>query len=341
MARIGVIGAGLSGLTAAAALADAGHSVCVLDKGRGPGGRMSTRRAADGRQFDHGAQYFTVEDETFARAVSAWERAGVVETWEGIIGSIAPGQGLAAAAASAPKPRYVGVPSMNAVCKLMRERLGVAFGVRIASISRREMQWTLRDDLGDDRGEFDAVVIAVPAPQAALLLETSAPEMAESARRAKMRSCWAVMAACPDLLPIEFDGLFINGGPLAWAARDNSKPGRPAMESWVLHALGVWSDEHVDESQEQAGNVLVSEFLERMDLPASAIGSWTAHRWRYALPDPALPSRVLESAEGSLVACGDWCGGPRVEGAFLSGIAAAHQLLEQFDGTSLGSGDGI
>ena len=61
---IAVIGAGLAGLSCAQALLQAGHTVHVFDKSRGPSGRMSTRRAEDDNgpwQCDHGAQYFTAD----------------------------------------------------------------------------------------------------------------------------------------------------------------------------------------------------------------------------------------------------------------------------------------
>ena len=58
--RIGVLGAGMAGLSAAHALREQGHDVVVIDKARGPGGRMRTRRNEDLR-FDHGAQSFTVQ----------------------------------------------------------------------------------------------------------------------------------------------------------------------------------------------------------------------------------------------------------------------------------------
>ena len=56
---VAVIGAGISGLFAARTLADRGLNVKVFDKGRGLGGRMSTRRVDGKSCFDHGAQYFT------------------------------------------------------------------------------------------------------------------------------------------------------------------------------------------------------------------------------------------------------------------------------------------
>ena len=59
-----VVGAGISGLLAAQELTAAGWRVVVLDKGRGVGGRMATRRVGDGT-FDHGAQFFTVRGERF------------------------------------------------------------------------------------------------------------------------------------------------------------------------------------------------------------------------------------------------------------------------------------
>ncbi|MGA8880775.1 MAG: FAD-dependent oxidoreductase, partial [Azonexus sp.] len=56
--HLALIGAGIAGLSCATALQQAGLKVSLFDKGRGPGGRMSTRRGDDW-QCDHGAQYFT------------------------------------------------------------------------------------------------------------------------------------------------------------------------------------------------------------------------------------------------------------------------------------------
>ena len=75
-----VVGAGLSGLAAAGALSSAGHEVTVFDKGRGPGGRLATRRIGPAT-VDHGAQFFTVRSRRFEAMVEAWISAGVVGEW--------------------------------------------------------------------------------------------------------------------------------------------------------------------------------------------------------------------------------------------------------------------
>jgi len=80
-----IIGAGMAGLSCATVLAEAGLRACVLDKGRGPGGRMAARRAEIADEtvsFDHGAQYFTAHDAGFQAAVTRWEEEGVVARWE-------------------------------------------------------------------------------------------------------------------------------------------------------------------------------------------------------------------------------------------------------------------
>ncbi|OYX00993.1 MAG: deoxyribodipyrimidine photolyase, partial [Caulobacter vibrioides] len=82
--KIAIIGAGMAGLSCAQALSAAGHAVQVLDKGRGPGGRMSTRRIKTPQgqvSFDHGAQFFTVRDPEFAARAAAWQAAGVAAPW--------------------------------------------------------------------------------------------------------------------------------------------------------------------------------------------------------------------------------------------------------------------
>jgi predicted NAD/FAD-dependent oxidoreductase len=111
-------------------------------------------------------------------------------------------------------------------------------------------------------------------------------------------------------------------------ARDASKPRRPEAETWILHGAPDWSREHLEDPAD-----LVAERL--LDAFAAATGSvrpspdhLNAHRWRFALPMEPLPEPCLVDRDHGLAACGDWCGGPRVEGAFLSGRAAADELLQ-------------
>ena len=96
-----IIGAGMSGLLAARRLQQSGLKVTVLDKGRGLGGRMATRRILDG-VFDHGAQFFTVRAPAFQDCVDEWLAEGAAQLWA---------TGFASAAGQAPGdgyPRYRG-----------------------------------------------------------------------------------------------------------------------------------------------------------------------------------------------------------------------------------------
>lgn len=117
-ARVAVIGAGISGLFAARTLADHGLPVTVFDKGRGVGGRMSTRRV-DGRPcFDHGAQYFTARDLRFRQYVQSWLEQGVVAHWPNTESNpshkIVVFRNGAVTETKDANERFVGVPSMNA-----------------------------------------------------------------------------------------------------------------------------------------------------------------------------------------------------------------------------------
>ncbi|MHC4830945.1 MAG: FAD-dependent oxidoreductase, partial [Planctomycetota bacterium] len=130
LARVAVIGAGVSGLIAARTLLDHNLEVTVFDKGRRSGGRTSSRRSEAG-YLDHGAQYFTVRDPRFALRVRSWELDGVVARWRGRLVTIGT-QGIGAC--DDPKPRYVGVPSMRALSEHLSRDLEVRQSVRIASV---------------------------------------------------------------------------------------------------------------------------------------------------------------------------------------------------------------
>ncbi|HSN57288.1 MAG TPA: FAD-dependent oxidoreductase [Candidatus Sulfomarinibacteraceae bacterium] len=322
--RVAVVGAGISGLGCARTLADHGYRVRVFDKARGAGGRMSTRRAGAWR-FDHGAQYFTVRDPGFRARVAAWRRDGLVAPWTGRIAVLDGGMTVMQADDT---ERLVAVPGMNALCRHLARDLGISYETRVASLERTADRWRLGSSDGRDLGDFDAVVVSAPAPQAADLLLGAAPQLAARAGAVAMSPCWAVMAAFAEPLAFGFDGAFVHRSPLAWVARNASKPGRPEGEAWVLHGSPGWSQDNLEVEPAEAA----ARLLEAFDEAAGGLGSTPAHleahRWRYALPQAPLAQPCLVDAGRLLAVCGDWCGGPRVEGAFLSGSAAAQRLLE-------------
>ncbi|MEN0109658.1 MAG: FAD-dependent oxidoreductase [Planctomycetota bacterium] len=376
---IAIVGGGVAGLTAARGLARAGRSVTVFDKGRGVSGRVSTRWADDPatgveRRFDHGAQYFTARDERFAADIARWTEAGAVAEWTGGLATIeASPVGARRVDPPSAKPRYVGVPGMNALGQRLAEEATaggaqIAVGTRVGALKRAGELWRLTPALpdggaGDDSlGEFGAVIVTAPAPQAAELLQAS-PAMANAAKSVRMTGGWAAMVAFEEPVAPHgdagIDGAFINAAeglevsgdgegslveaagvaadatPLSWIARNGSKPGRPAGpgvgDCWVLHGSPAWSEARMELDAESATALMLHGFWRAVGAEPREAIYLSAHRWRYALPEPPLPDRCLADPGLSLYAAGDWCGGPRVEGAYLSGLAVAEAAIGASD----------
>lgn len=318
---IAIIGAGIAGLSCASALSAAGHHVVVFDKARGPGGRLCTCRGDDW-QADHGAQYFTARHALFQREVARWVESGVVAPWQltpAVLGS-----------ERNPLPeapvRYVGVPGMSALGKALASGLDVRTGYTIQQPVRQADGWRLSSA---EHGALDAVynqiVVAVPAPQAAALLAQAAPALSTMAAAQNMEPCWTVIAQLAEPAQFGFDAAFVNGGPLRWIARNNSKPGRSGQECWVLQASEQWSAQHIEHDAADVTEALFTAFRQLGGPTAVAVRT---HRWRYANCVADQIGSVWDVSLG-MGLCGDWLQGGRVEGAWLSGRHLAHQMLER------------
>jgi photolyase PhrII len=325
---VAVVGAGVSGAACARALRDQGHSVTVFDKGRGPGGRASTRREGE-LSFDHGAQFFTVKDERFARFARSWWQERIVAEWKpklAVLGSPKPRVPLEAVAEGKPTIRLVATPGMSALLERMLGGIDVRYGARVDAVVRRDERFGLTGEAGAPMGEYDAVVVALPSPQAATLIDPIDFGLASRIREATMGPTWAAMLAFSAPLSVDFDAAFVNVGPLGWLARDSSKPERKEGERWVLHASADWSQAHVDATEEAVLPQLVEAFFATTGATRTEPVFAKAHRWRYALATKPLGEDCVMHASGRLLACGDWCLGARIEAAFLSGSAAAGRL---------------
>ncbi len=310
MMRIGIVGGGIAGLACAEELTRLGHAVLLFDKGRGPGGRMSTRRiqtSAGEAYFDHGAQYFTVRDDSFRRQVTAWVSEGVVAVWP-----------------SAGSDAYVGVPAMNAPVRLIADGQTVQWGMQVMQIEALEgRRWRLVLD-GSDAVDVDIVVVATPSEQASDLLVSVAPDFSAQARTVVSAPCWTLMLAFAEAVAVPQD-CWRGEDIIGWAARNSAKPGRIGLESWVVQASPGWSRLHVEAEPVWITTVLKEALSNMLAIPLPPVVGEICHRWRFARSG-ADGSGALFDRNRRIGLCGDWLLGPRVEAAWLSGKALAEQI---------------
>ncbi len=331
-----MIGAGLSGLFAGRILQDHGLSVRVFEKNSEVGGRTATLGKDDGGA-DLGAQYFTQRDSRLRPYLESWLEDGLVAPWEGRIAAAKHGQITfkentfkGSTFKDNPVKRYVGVPGMDALAQHLATDLDIAFGHAVQAVQTVQTEgigWQLVNKNGQDLGRFDVVLVTTPPCQAERLL-AEVPPLAEAAGAVRMDPCWAVTARFAHALALDFDGAFVHDAPLSWVARNASKPGRSPEECWVLHASPEWSASHRDDTPEIVTAALLRAFFEAAGMAAQPPISTYARLWDDSIAASPLNVGCLWDAERRLGACGDWCHGSRVEGALLSGMAAAGRVLD-------------
>lgn len=263
MTRVAVVGAGFSGLMCALYLQDHGLDVTLFEKSRGPGGRSATRRAEPNLWFDHGAQYFTVRHPSFARYVQAWSELGFVAEWTGRIVDI---EGSIVRPKTDQPTRYVGVQGMTALAHRLADSLTIRTETRIKLIQNDAGTWQITNDQNQEYRSFDYLVLSLPAPQTAELLWNH--PLAEEVKAVPMTPCWAVMLAFQTPVDVPWDGAFARNSPLAWVARNSSKPGRnSSVDCWFLHGSSDWTSSHQETSQEAVTNTLIAEFAAVASVP--------------------------------------------------------------------------
>ena len=251
-----------------------------------------------------------------------WLRAGVLAPWQ--------------QAADAAQVRWVAVPGMNALARHLLVGIEVTFAAPVTAVERVTSGWRLHvGDMGVAEG-FDALIVAIPAPQAAALLAGKSPWSTLLAA-VEMTPCWALMLAGAKGLPQDPPQDLSDSGEasdpdaaLAWLACEASKPGRSATpDAWVLHATDTWSQAHLEADPGVVAAELWRVLAARLGVPAAPPPPHlVAHRWRHARVRRPLAVPSLWNAGLALGLCGDWCLGARVEAALLSGADVAHRLID-------------
>ena len=304
-----VIGAGMTGISCARQLHAAGLDVVVLDKGRGIGGRMATRRADINGQtirFDHGAQYVTARDAGFQQALNEISDSAVL--W-----------------ADAGKPgAYAGVPGMSSIPKALAEGLTIHQSERVEQLELQGDCWLTTTE--DKSWKAKRVVMTVPFPQVAPIIGEDHP-LSVKLTALEFAPCMTLMAAFKPQVELDKATRLNAASDLSWIAYNSGKPGREdVIDAWLAQASVEWSAARVNQDKaksEQEMQVLLCEALS-LD-PANMLHS-AFHSWLYARIVNPMGVPYLVDETQSLYLGGDWCLGARVESAWQSGTAIAQAL---------------
>ena len=325
-----VVGAGIGGLACAQALADGGVPVLVAERERAVGGRMASRRAG-GTVADLGAQYVTAGDPGLRALLEALAATGQAEPWATRLHQAERGRIVEGGARESGRVRWAFPDGMAVPARRLAAGLPVRLGVRVTRVEPAHRAWRVLTAGGALTAR--AVVLALPGPLAAALLRPvpALAGLAGAAARAAYDPCWALAAGYPQAPPPTWRGLFVQGDPvLAWVAHDSSKRRDPPATVLVAHAGGDWSRAHAGERRDRVAEQLVGA-LARVAGRWAARPAWTVQRrWPHAQVRSVLDEPfLLSQGHAPIGCCGDWCAGPRVEGAWRSGRRLAAALLER------------
>ena len=312
-----VIGAGLAGLSAGAALKQAGLHSLIIDKGRGVGGRMATRRVG-GATFDHGAQFVTARDSRFVEVLENACSAGAAVEW--CIGFSPEADG---------HPRWRGTPGMSSLAKHLALGVEIVQEKQVVALRQKGTHWSISMADGETWAA-KAIILTAPVPQSLVLLEAGVIEL-EPALKSRLSAiqyerCLAVMAVLERPSRMAPPGGFApTQGPIAWIA-DNQLKGVSTEPAITIHATDAFSGAHWDNDRDETARMLIAAADEWV---GAGIKSFQIHGWRFSKPKQTDPSLcAVVSRDPSLVLAGDAFAAPRVEGAAISGWAAAEAVID-------------
>ncbi|MDP3072259.1 MAG: FAD-dependent oxidoreductase [Opitutaceae bacterium] len=311
---IAVVGAGIAGLLLARELKARGEDVVVLEKSRGLGGRLATKRV-EAAVFDSGAQYFTAKSERFAGLVAEWAARGVVAPWPG-----------------ASAHRWIAKPSMNALGKCLAEGLDVRRESKVLKVQRDEGGWELTIE-NQKAWRAGSLVLTAPLPQSLALLLAGGVALPQALMgelaALTYHPCLALLLTLEGPSTVPAEGLAFSTGPVRWIADNTQKGISPGVAAAVtVHVSPAFAAEHFTKTEPELAALVLPGIESHLGSPVMKV---TLQRWKFSEPTttPAQPCVWLPDL--GLGLAGDALGGPRVEGAALSGLALADQMKAKVD----------
>ncbi len=332
-----VIGAGIAGIVCAKELENQGLKVVILDKSRGVGGRVATRRLHN-TQVNHGAPYLEVQGKFTQELIIELLEHQIIQPWPGTMYEL---DSLGELKLLPTAERYIADEGMTAIPKYMAKGLDIRFSCLVTTV-KPTLKQTWQVISTDLVIEAKALIIAIPAPQIVGILEASSiPDLPvdylNQLRAIQFEPDLTVMAG--------YSNSFSNLTWQTFKVTAKTDLARISLQSsliegslqtvLVLHSTSALAKTYLDtdySALRRAGESLLQTATELLSIPLSSPNWLEIQRWRYAFPAVPLGTPYLETTcPLPLICCGDWSGNNLLESALYSGNQAAKKLLDKLN----------
>lgn len=313
--RLNIVGCGLSGLCIATQLPELAKELLLIDKARGPGGRLCTRRFED-KRLDHGAVALFAKEEPFKSQLISWHKEGVLLDYYKKDGT----------------QYYCANSGISALPKQLAKNFNTELQQRVIKISTSNEGLTLHSESGKTYSS-KALVLTSPAPQTIELLANSpdidTKQIEQDLAGVKYEKCLAALVLANFDFKLEGSqsqdnsGIIFEPNSNIKKVFDNQlkqrKTGLPAL---TFHFSEEFSDEHFELPQEKRDAVVnqeVEKFLGSKDYQIQT------HRWRYStIKNTPFEKPVVIDAQHPIILAGEAFSnvGVQAEAAWNSGLAA-------------------
>ncbi len=324
MKNVAVIGAGLSGVTIASLLKKK-FRVKIFEKSLSVGGRMSTRKEPP-FIFDHGAQYFKIENKEFRDFLSDLLSKKIIRTWN-FKCAYFEGNKLEKIKTLTSKDQiFVGVPNMDSIVKYLSKNFDVIVNTKIEKIVKKKEAWYLFDENNNKFGKYDWIILSLPAEQS-LRLSNKSFSFYDLLKNIKMKNCFSLMIGLSHSPNLNYDCAIIKNKDIAWLAVNNSKPLRPKKFSILSNSSFEYAEKNINTPRENVLTNLLNETQNLFKKDKLKINFVKLHHWMYVETENSPKEDFFIDHERKIAVCGDWFINSRVEGAYLSASRLSKNIL--------------
>lgn len=325
MKNIAIIGAGITGISLANMLKGK-VNLSIFEKSRGLGGRMATRRA-NPYQFNHGTQYFKIENKEFKDFLYPLIKNKIIKPWK--VNRIEVfNKEVIKKVKIINNKYYTPVNKMNSVVKyLARNNFFIKLLCKIEKIEKKNDKWFIFDTDFTSYGPYDWLFFTIPPNQVIDIIYKNF-RFLDCIKKISMRSCYSVMLGFDEIKSFDFDiALFKDEDIHSMSIYKKYKTNKE-YSSIIINSSYNFAEQNINSCKDKISDYLIKQVSDSLKYELNNFVHTSIHFWKYAMLEKRNNLGSLLDEEKKVVVCGDWCTNGKVEGAFLSAKDATRKFFK-------------